>query len=169
LPVSGVSWPDPNDGADAWIIISQSCDLVRDVRDEPLVQLALLRHADPGGDLASWSRNSARWIPLDPKGSKSRYYVDLRVQAFVPKHVIAGLDVRHAVPADDDTGKPRAHPLRASRRPASQPQGHPDPPGRGSRRPAGGLHRRRQGHAAAPRHRLLGVAAGARCAARAYA
>jgi hypothetical protein len=30
------------------------------------------------------------------------------VQAFVAKHVIAGLAVRHAVPADDDTGKPRA-------------------------------------------------------------
>ena len=65
-------WDPPNDGADAWVIISQSCDLVRDVRAEPLVQLALLRHADPGDDLASWSRNSARWIPLDPRGSKSR-------------------------------------------------------------------------------------------------
>lgn len=81
---------------------------MRDVRDEPLVQLALLRQAASGDDLASWSRNSARWIPLDPKGKRSRYYVDLRVQAFTPKQVIAGLELRQAIPTDDDTGKQRA-------------------------------------------------------------
>lgn len=96
-------WDPPTDGHSAWIIISQSCDLIRDVRDEPLVQLALLRQASLGEDLASWSRNSARWIPLDPKGKASRYYVDLRVQAFVAKQALAGIEVRQAIPTDDDT------------------------------------------------------------------
>ena len=99
-------WDPPSDGADAWIIISQSCDLVRDVRDEPVVQLALLRCADDTDDLASWSRNSARWIPLDPTGKESRYYVDLRVQGFVAKQMIADLEVRQAIP-DDQFGKQR--------------------------------------------------------------
>lgn len=102
------AWDPPIDGEPAWVIISQTCDLVRDVRDEPLVQLALLREAAPGDDLASWSRNSARWIPLDPKGKRSRYYVDLRVQAFVAKQVLSRQDVRQAVPSDDETGKARA-------------------------------------------------------------
>jgi hypothetical protein len=101
-------WDPPADGELAWVIISQSCDLVRDVRDEPLVQLALLREAAADDDLASWSRNSARWIPLDPKGRRSRYYVDLRVQAFAAKQVLLDQDVRHAVPSDDETGKQRA-------------------------------------------------------------
>jgi hypothetical protein len=96
-------WDPPNDGQPAWIIISQSCDLIRDVRDEPLVQIALLRYAGGDDDLVSWSRNSVRWIPLDPTGKSSRYYVDLRVQAFVAKQALAGLDVRQAIPADDDT------------------------------------------------------------------
>jgi hypothetical protein len=99
-------WDPPDDGADAWIIISQSCDLVRDVRDEPFVQLALLRRAEDVDDLASWSRNSARWLPLDPTGKQSRYYVDLRVQGFVAKQAIAALQVRQAIPADE-LGKQR--------------------------------------------------------------
>jgi hypothetical protein len=94
------SWDPPIDGEPAWVILSQSCDLVRDVRDEPLVQLALLRRADDVEDLVSWSRNSARWIPLDPTGKQSRYYVDLRAQAFVAKQIIADLDVRQAIPPD---------------------------------------------------------------------
>lgn len=100
-------WDPPADGEDAWTIISQSCDLVRDIRDEPLVQLAQLRCADGGADLASWSRNSNRLLPLDPTGKDSSYYVDLRVQAFLPKQLLPGLDVRQAVPADADFAKQR--------------------------------------------------------------
>ena len=100
-------WDPPTDGEPAWIIISQTCDLVRDVRDEPLVQLALLRLADDGVDLASQWRNSNRWVPLDPTGEGSRYLVDLRVQAFAPKHLIAPLDVRQAIPANSDFVKRR--------------------------------------------------------------
>lgn len=117
LPVSALAdltefddehpWDPPDDGESAWIIISQSCDLVRDVRDEPLVQVALLRQAQTGDDLPSWSRNSARWIPLDPTGKHSRYYVDLRVQAFLAKHVIADMPARQAIPTDDGKQRPR--------------------------------------------------------------
>ena len=89
------------------MVISQSCDLVRDIRDEPLVQVAQLRYAAEGADLPSWSRNSNRWLPLDPTGKGSRYYVDLRVQAFIPKQLLQGIDVRQAIPTDADFAKQR--------------------------------------------------------------
>ncbi|HTE60045.1 MAG TPA: hypothetical protein VK631_06810 [Solirubrobacteraceae bacterium] len=38
---------------------------------------------------------------MDPTGKQSRCYVDLRVQGFVAKHVIADLEVRQAIPGDD--------------------------------------------------------------------
>jgi hypothetical protein len=88
-------------------VISQSCDLIRDVAVEPFVQLALLRDADEGLDLASLWRNSARLIPLDPTGKRSRYYVDLRAQAFLPKHLLAGIEVRQAIPTESDFEKRR--------------------------------------------------------------
>ncbi|HST56252.1 MAG TPA: hypothetical protein VLJ42_10235 [Solirubrobacteraceae bacterium] len=111
-------WNPPADGESAWIIISQTCDLVRDVRDEPLIQVALLRCAGDTEDLPSWSRNSARWIPLDPTGKRSRYYVDLRVQAFVPKQLLAGQEVKQAIPADRfGKQRPRTRfPLRVGQR-----------------------------------------------------
>ena len=93
-------WNPPADGRDAWIIISQSCDLVRDVADEPFVQIALLRNAVDELDLPSLWRNSARLVPVDPTGKKSRYYVDLRSQGFLPKHLLMGLDARQAIPTD---------------------------------------------------------------------
>ena len=100
-------WDPPADGQDAWIVISQSCDLIRDVADEPFVQLALLREAGDGLDLASLWRNSARLIPVDPTGKSSRYYVDLRSQALLAKHLLAGVDARQAIPTDADFEKRR--------------------------------------------------------------
>ena len=96
------SRPPPQDGRDRWVIISQSCELARDIREEPLVQLALLREAESADDLPNWARNSNRWIPLDRTGTASRHYVDLRVQAFAAKHVVAEAAVQQGVPLDND-------------------------------------------------------------------
>jgi len=101
------TWQPPDDGEDAWVIVSQTCELVRDARDEPWVQVVLLRAAQIDADLASWSRNSARFIPVDPTGKRSRYYADLRVHAFVPKHLVSHLEVRHAIPTEADFEKQR--------------------------------------------------------------
>jgi hypothetical protein len=100
-------WDPPTSGQSGWVIIGQVCDLSRDVRDEPLAQLALLREAEEDDDLPAWWRNSMRWIPLDPTGKASRHYVDLRIQAFLPKQVLATCTPRQAIPSDADFEKQR--------------------------------------------------------------
>lgn len=100
-------WDPPAPGTKAWVVLTQTCDLVRDVRDEPLVQVVPIRFADSRADLANWWRNSSRFIPLDPTGTSSLGYVDLRVQAFLGKHHLLNHEVRHALPTDDDFAKQR--------------------------------------------------------------
>ena len=74
---------------------------------EPFIQLAHLEEAGEGIDLPSLSRKSGRLIPLDPTGVASRHVVDLRSQAFLPKHLLTDYPVRQAVPADAQFNKRR--------------------------------------------------------------
>jgi hypothetical protein len=101
------SWDPPQGGEAGWVIISQVCDLVRDLATEPLVQLALLREAEEDVDLASVWRRSSRLIPLDPTGKSSRHYIDLRCQAFLPKHLLPDYPPRQAIPTDAEFAKRR--------------------------------------------------------------
>lgn len=101
------AWDPPAPGETGWVVISQSCDLIRDVAVEPFVQLAHLYEVGEGVDLPSLSRKSGRLIPLDPTGGASRHVVDLRSQAFLPKHLLPDHPVRQAVPTDAQFDKRR--------------------------------------------------------------
>jgi hypothetical protein len=146
-------WDPPAVGEGGWVVISQVCDIARDVDEEPFVQLAALRELEDPGRVASLARNSGRMIPIDPTAKGSLHVVDLRSQAFLPKHLLLGHPVRQAIATDAEFGKRRTRtrfalrgrrPLRAKR--------HPDGAGRGADRAAAGGDRIRQG-AAAPARR----------------
>ncbi len=110
-------WAPPTDGEPAWLIVSQVCDLVRDISDEPLVQVVpLMVLAD--ADLGSLGRRSSRLVPLDPTGRESRYVADLRVHAFVAKTELLGCEPLQAIPPDNSSKtRPRTRfPLRVGQR-----------------------------------------------------
>lgn len=100
-------WDPPGAGERGWVIISQVCDIARDVDDEPFVQLAALRELEDSARIASLARNSGRMIPLDPTGKGSLHVVDLRSQAFLPKHLLPAYPVRQAIAPDAEFGKRR--------------------------------------------------------------
>src|SRR4051812_29012993 len=54
------------DADDLFVVVTQTCDIVREVDDEPHVEAFLCRKALEGASLADIERNSPRLFVIDP-------------------------------------------------------------------------------------------------------
>jgi hypothetical protein len=80
-----------------WVVLMQRCDLIRDYRVEPLVELA---RAEPVTDrriLDQARSNSPRYVFLAERPDGA-WVVDLRRRAWLPKHLLPGHDSCQPLP-----------------------------------------------------------------------
>jgi len=78
----GLPHADPS-ADEGWIVITQRCDLLRELRREPLVELARCRLVK-GDPLGEAGKNSPRFLLVHRDGKKG-WIADLRERIFVPK------------------------------------------------------------------------------------
>jgi hypothetical protein len=96
-----------------WIVISQQCDLLASMTEEPFVELARAYRYDDKGKAGNWWVNSSRLFPLDPKDKS--WVIDLRHRGSMPKDQLRELGpALQALPRDDVQAgfKPRRRFLR---------------------------------------------------------
>jgi hypothetical protein len=91
---------EPVDGEEpCYIVLSQRCDVVGLLKNEPLIELASATFcADLNRIKTAW-KNSPREFPLDP-GATQTHMVDLRYRYFISKLDLAELEPRQALPQD---------------------------------------------------------------------
>lgn len=80
---NGLAHADPP--ADTgFVIVTQRCDLIRDLQREPLVELAPCRKVK-GGELDEAGKNSPRYVLVNRPPGKSGWIIDLRRRVWLPK------------------------------------------------------------------------------------
>lgn len=70
-----------------FMILTQRCDLVRPICQEPCVELAAVHHCVDDATIVAASLNSPRWLRLDSDDGGA-WIVDLRCRALLPKHLL---------------------------------------------------------------------------------
>ena len=81
-----------------FVIVSQRCDLVRCLRDEPLVELAQADHNEDRAVISIASKNSPRLLHL-ADSQDGAWIVDLRKRAAIPKVLLPKHEVVLPIPA----------------------------------------------------------------------
>jgi hypothetical protein len=72
-----------------WVVLTQRCDLVRDYKVEPLVELACAELVTDLDIIAQARSNSPRYVFLAERGDGA-WVVDLRRRAWLPKYLLPG-------------------------------------------------------------------------------
>jgi hypothetical protein len=98
---------EPIEGREpCYIILSQRCDIVGVLKNEPLVELAPAVLCTDKGRIKNAWRNSPRDFPIDPRVDET-FVVDLRYRYFITKLDLASLTPQQALPADEPEYKIR--------------------------------------------------------------
>jgi len=82
LPVAAIDGDEPG-----WVVLTQRCDLIRDYRVEPLVELARAQPVTDQRILDQARSNSPRYVFLAERPTGA-WVVDLRRRAWLPKHAL---------------------------------------------------------------------------------
>src|SRR5579875_331653 len=93
---------EPIEGDDScFVLLSQRCDIVGLLKNEPLVELAPARLCTDKGQIKVAWKNSPREFPVDPTPADDRtHMVDLRFRYFITKLDLVELQPRQALPRD---------------------------------------------------------------------
>jgi hypothetical protein len=94
LPQTPIPGDDP-----AFVIVTQRCDIVSDLKSEPIVELVRAHRETNKGLIKQWYWGSTRYYPLEPETSPS-YCVDLRVRYTMAKVDLDELPAAQALPDD---------------------------------------------------------------------
>jgi hypothetical protein len=91
---------DPIAGTEpAYVVLTQRCDIVGTLKNEPLIELAHATHCTSANRIENAWKNSPREFPVDPR-AQATHLVDLRVRYFISKLDLATLTPRQALPRD---------------------------------------------------------------------
>ena len=91
---------DPIQGEEScFVLLSQRCDVVALLKNEPLIELAHATYCTDRSRLENAWKNSPREFPVDPQAGAT-HLVDLRYRYFVSKLDLLGLEPRQALPQD---------------------------------------------------------------------
>ncbi len=81
--------------APGYVVLTQRCDLIRGFDREPLVELAAVRLVTNPKDIREASKNSPRFIQLADAVGGGAWVVDLRLRAWIPKHLFVESDATY--------------------------------------------------------------------------
>ena len=82
-----------------FVLLTQRCDVVGLLKNEPLVELAPAAICTDRGRISQAWKNSPREFPADPRADRT-HLVDLRYRYFICKLDLVDLPVRQALPRD---------------------------------------------------------------------
>lgn len=94
LPQIPISGEDP-----VFVVVTQRCDIVSDLKSEPVVELVRAHRETNKGLIRQWYWGSTRYYPLEPETAPS-YCVDLRVRYTMSKLDLDDLSAAQALPDD---------------------------------------------------------------------
>lgn len=92
--------PEPIEGTDScYVLLSQRCDIVGILKNEPLIELAPAVRCDSKSRIRAAWKNSPREFPVDPRECPT-HLVDLRYRYFISKLDLDSLSPKQALPRD---------------------------------------------------------------------
>jgi len=93
---------EPIEGEEScYVLLSQRCDVVGLLKNEPLVELAPASFCEDKGRIKRAWKNSPREFPVEPSpASWQTHMVDLRYRYFMSKLDLVDLEPRQALPRD---------------------------------------------------------------------
>lgn len=100
---------EPIDGEEScFVVLSQRCDIVALLKNEPLVELAPASICKDHARIRSAWKNSPREFPIDPNpASGQTHMVELRYRYFISKLDLVELPPKQALPQDSPEYQPR--------------------------------------------------------------
>ena len=78
--------------------VTQRCDLVRGFDREPLVELAAVQLVTDAEEVSAAKSNSPRLVHLVDGTDGAAWVIDLRVRAWLPKHLLPAQDTVQPIP-----------------------------------------------------------------------
>jgi hypothetical protein len=91
---------EPIEGEEpCYILLSQRCDIVALLKNEPLIELASAAICKDAGRIKMGWKNSPREFPIDPH-AKATHLVDLRYRYFLSKLDLLDFQPKQALPRD---------------------------------------------------------------------
>jgi len=104
--VNASRWPRPSPTrfageAPGWVVITQRCDLIRSLHDEPFVEIARVAFETDANLVQSAKRNSSRFLFIAAVAGGA-WVADLRHQALLAKDQLPATPALNPVPAGTD-------------------------------------------------------------------
>lgn len=91
---------EPIEGEEScYVLLSQRCDIVALLKNEPLVELAPAAICEDKGRIKSAWKNSPREFPIDPRANPT-HLVDLRYRYFISKLDLVHVKPKQSLPRD---------------------------------------------------------------------
>jgi hypothetical protein len=101
LPQSPITGTDP-----CMVVVSQRCDLIGPLKNEPFVELAPTGHTSSKDAIKGRWKNSYREFPVDP-GAADTFLVDLRHRFWLPRIDLLEFEARQALRPNEDAYRTR--------------------------------------------------------------